>query len=134
MMRPYGKMISLIVFVSFVATVSFGFALMMHEQGEMVGACPFSPAGAVSCSESMMTSVIHHISAYYSFLNVPAGMTVFFALFLIGIFLIFVLSINYRPLRPIVSLVTRADFSPIISSKKKIIHWLSLFEHSPSIV
>ena len=133
MIRPYGKMISLIIFVSFVATVSFGFALMMHEQGEMVGACPFSPAGVMPCSESMMTSVIHHISAYYSFLNVPAGMTVFSTLFLIGIFLVSIFSIDYFTLPPVSLSAGYVDFSQTSSSKRKTIRWLSLFEHSPSL-
>lgn len=132
-MRSYGKIISLIVFVSFVATVPFGFALMMHERGEMAGTCPFSPAAAMPCSQSMMASVIHHISAYYSFLNVPAGMTVFSTLFLIGVFLIFVFSIDYLPLPPVFLFADRADFSPDAVSKRKATRWLSLFEHSPSI-
>ncbi|MDO8579402.1 MAG: hypothetical protein Q7R72_00840 [bacterium] len=129
------KIFSFIILLSLLTIVFFGFSLMTHGREAMTDNCPFSPISKTLCFQSTTASVIHHISAYYSFLNVPlySSMTIFLSLFLIAVFLIFTFSVDYSLLWPVVLSRGRMEFSPIVSFDRKTIRWLSLFEHSPSI-
>ncbi len=111
----------------------FGFTLMMHGQEGKTSDCPFSVMSNIPCSQTMMASIIHHISAYYAFFNVPM-VTIFSLILLIAVFLIFILSVDYCLLRFVVLPEAYIDFSPTVYSKRKITRWLSLFEHSPSAI
>ena len=130
-------MVSLIL-VSIVTVAFFGFATMTRgADGGMEGNCPFSVVGESLCPQNLAAAVVHHISAYQSFLAVFAttgtttAMAAMLALLLaLGAALLFLVrSLAYRPPGPARYLFN----TPLTTSQSRaVIRWLSLFENSPS--
>jgi len=130
----FKKIVAPLVFASFLMVAFFGFAAMTSGQdGRMQGDCPFSATGASLCPQDILPGVIHHLSAYQSFLNVPIG-------FNLTVLLIALLAFSIAPilfwgslvLVPIAFEKVLYESPPSISYNKKRIRWLSLFENSPS--
>lgn len=129
------KNIAIIVLVSFLMIVFFSFTVILHESDlQMVGDCPFSAIGASLCPQNMLAVAIHHISAYNSFFNVPTsfGLTAFIIFVLSVVAALFVISSRPRLPSRLVFAHTVHTSLPVNSYTRKIIHWLSLFENSPS--
>lgn len=134
---PPQKIVASLILALFLTTVFFGFAAVMHDpvQGMRVD-CPFSVMGEPLCPQNLMAATVHHIAAYQSFLSVftPAGITpaLLALLMALGGALLFALApLLFRP-------PTRVryffDHSPAGPRDSKTIHWLSLFENSPSAI
>ena len=71
------KIIALLVLVSFMVIIFFGFAIMLHgPDGQMQGNCPFSAPGVSLCPQDTLAVALHHISSYHSFLNVPINFNI----------------------------------------------------------
>lgn len=131
------KIIALLVLVSFLMIVVFSFAFMAHDMDEDISSdCPFSVMGVSLCSQGTVAVVIHHISSYHSFLNVPADfgvMTLLISLLLLAS-AILVTFVSSLLLEPPAFAVIPYDFPPGTSYNRKITRWLSLFENSPSLL
>lgn len=133
----FKKIITSLIFASFLMVVFFSFGFMVHRpDGSMQGTCPLSsPAEESLCSQNTIFSAFHHISAYQSFLNIEVSFSVTIALILL-LFLALVFIISLRNLNSVnQSLYFNRFYNtpPPLPGTKKIIRWLSLFEHSPSI-
>ena len=133
MLPLYKKIITSLVLASLMTIIFFSLTVMTHgSDGRMSGDCPFS-AGVSFCPQDTLAVVIHHISAYQSFLNVTITsgiMTLLISLFLL-VLATFVLSIG-PPLSGLLLPISIYDFPPASSHDRKIKRWLSLFENSPS--
>lgn len=126
------KIVAPLVLASFLSVAFFGFAAMSYgADGNMQGDCPFSATGVVQCSQDALVAAMHHISAYQSFLNVPASSA---ALALIGALLLaaYLLVLYVRPLLFRIPVFISYNFRPLTSQDRKIHRWLSLHENSPS--
>ena len=126
----------LLILVSFLAIVLFGFVSMMHTlDGRMSGECPFSAMGASLCPQNTLAVALHHISAYNSLLAAPtqSGITALIAVLLFVASLVLLLSVS----PPAFSAPARAgsffDSPRATPQDRKKIRWLSLFENSPSM-
>ena|SRR3989344_1275768 len=127
-----------LILVSIVTVAFFGFATMTRgADGGMEGNCPFSVVGESLCPQNLAAAVVHHVSAYQSFLAVfaSAGTTTAMAavlalLLALGAVLLFSFrSLAYRPPAP----ARYFSNTPLTTSQDRaVIHWLSLFENSPS--
>jgi len=134
---PLQKVVTAFILVLFLATVFFSFASMMHgEEAGMRADCPFSVMGEPLCPQNLAAAIMHHISAYQSFLAVFAGsgMTAVVIAFLLAFSaaLSFLISpLLYKPPE-----LTRTFFipPPAVRKDRKEIRWLSLFENSPSLI
>ena len=126
MVFSFKKISTQLVLLSFLVMALFGFAGMTYgADGNMQGGCPFSTMGASLCPPSTLSSVIHHLSAYQSFMSAPLNLiTVFLALVSV-VFIFLFNSFLYRPLVPI-----SYSSPPLTSHNRKMRHWLSLFEYS----
>ncbi len=132
---PLQKTVTALMLVLFLATVFFSFASMMHEpEAGMQADCPFSVMGEPLCPQNLAAAIMHHISAYQSFLAVVAGSgtTAAVIAFLLALFaaLSFLLTpLLYKPPEPL------GPFFKVLTTVRrdtKAIRWLSLFENSPS--
>jgi len=124
-----------LLLASFLLVALFGFVAMSSgSDGRMEGGCPFSATGAAFCPQDA-TAVLHHIGAYFSFLNVPAGSATL-ALMSALLFAVALLMLLVRPLLfQIIAYGRRFNNSPPVSVRThKITRWLSLLEHSPSML
>lgn len=128
-MQPMFKKITTTSLVlSFLLVAFFGSVAMSYgADGRMQGDCPFS-FGVSLCPQNVLPGVIHHISAYQSFINVPLSLFVSSLLFVSVIILIFSFHLLlYKQFVPI-----SYNSPPFTSQDRKIKRWLSLFENSPS--
>ncbi len=116
--------------------VLFSFATMMHgSDGRISGDCPYSAMGASLCPQNTVAIVLHHISSYKSFINVPVnfGITSLIFYLLLIAYAMFVVPIN-RPLLELPVFVGIPYNSPPSTlNKRKIIRWLALHENSPTV-
>lgn len=124
-----------LLLAAFFAAAFFSFAAMSYgPDGRMMGDCPFSPAGAATCPQGALPATLHHISAYQSFLAAPiaSGLAALLAMLAaIGLMLALVLT-NVSP--PLARAPSLARYEPPpLSYDRKLLSWLSLFEHSPSV-
>ncbi len=131
----YKQIITILVLASFLSVAFFSFNVMMQgPDGRMVGDCPFSAMGASLCPQDTAAVAIHHVSAYYAFLNVPVGTS--FAALIISLILavcsILIISIRSPLSGPPIPATVLYDSPPPNSYNRKITRWLSLFENSPS--
>ena len=100
---PLQKVVTALILALFLATVFFSFASMMHgEEAGMRADCPFSVMGEPLCPQNLAAAIMHHISAYQSFLAVFAGsgMTALIVAFLIALcvaLLLLALPLLYKP-------------------------------------
>jgi dolichol kinase len=108
--------------------------MMQGPDGRMVGDCPFSAMGASLCPQDNVAVAIHHVSAYYAFLNVPVGTS--FAALMISLLLVACTLLIITIRSPLLGLPILAyvlyDSPPPNAYSRKITRWLSLFENSPS--
>lgn len=132
---PFKKILSPILLLSFLAMVFFSFALMAHgPDGRMQGDCPLATTGASLCPQDAAAMVLHHLSAYQSFLNVPVsfGLAVLAALFF-AVGLAQVLSRGFFSFVFAVPMRRLYTSPPSVSYNQKLSRWLSILEHSPSL-
>lgn len=123
-----------IVLLSFLMAIFFSFAVMSYGQdGRMEGGCPFSAAGASLCPPTALDTVMHHISSYQSFSNVPVNPVVLLASLLLFVAYIFVFAIRMPLLEPISQKGNTWRAPPLSARTRKIARWLALLEHSPSL-
>lgn len=134
------KTAAIVAFMAFLGTVAFGLIFMMDSnmkmERPMANECPFTAFGGKACSQNASGAVVHHISLYQSFTNVPVnfGMaSLIFSLFLV-VSAIIAIFINYALLAFSATACTYYNFPPATSYKRKISRWLSLHENSPAIV
>jgi hypothetical protein len=129
------QILAILIFASFLSVVFFSFNIMMQgPDGRMVGDCPFSAMGASLCPQDNVAVAIHHVSAYYAFLNVPVGTS--FAALMISLLLVACTLLIITIRSPLLGLPILAyvlyDSPPPNAYSRKITRWLSLFENSPS--
>ena len=130
------RIVATLMLASLLAFVFFSFAVMTHaSDGRMQSGCPFTAMGSPLCPQDLTAAAIHHISAYQSLLNVPvgAGMTaLLLALILLayGVLIFFIRPPAFRPKLIGYFLNSPPDFP----QDREITRWLSLFEHSPSLI
>lgn len=129
------QIIALLVLASFLSVAFLSFNTMMQgPDGRMVGDCPFSAMGASLCPQDTVAVAVHHISAYYAFLNVPVGSSVASLIILLlataGIMLM--IFPEWLLSEPPQYINVFYNSPPPDSNRRKIAHWLSLFENSPS--
>lgn len=119
---------------SFLMVAFFGFSIMVHgSDGRMQTDCPFTQTGASLCPQDALDMVVHHISAYQSLLSVAidSGITVLMlAVSSIGIAL--TLFARLLPGSLPVSRGALYESPPLVSYRRKLTHWLSILENSPS--
>lgn len=129
--------IVVLTLLSFLAIALFGFSLMMSDQdGRMTDDCPLSTLSQSACPQDIVAVVSHHLSAYYTFLNILVG-TGLMNLIAILLFVVCVmLVIRTRPPSLKLPVYSRLRPRSLFTSplERKIIHWLSLFENSPSYI
>ncbi|MDO8522597.1 MAG: hypothetical protein Q7S08_04960 [bacterium] len=129
------QILSALMLLAMLAVVFFGFAAMSYgSDGKMEGNCPFSVMGAPLCPQDLAAAAIHHISSYQSLLNAPVSpsLTVLIVALLLLVYGVFIFLIRPPTLQP--QLVRYLYGSPHSSARdRKTTHWLSLFEHSPSL-
>ncbi|HEY4515353.1 MAG TPA: hypothetical protein VJJ22_04370 [Candidatus Paceibacterota bacterium] len=131
------QLITLIVAITFLSLVFFGFALMTHFPGSnMVGDCPLSVvAGSSLCLQDNLGVVMHHISTYQSIFEIPLenSMTAFLSSILLTLLLvIYILFDQFTFYRTELQFVGHNKLIPLLSKKEdKITRWLSLLENSP---
>ncbi len=131
----FREAIPALVLMSFLTIVFFSFVFMTYGQdGRMQSDCLFSVVGTAPCSPGE-TGAIHHISAYQSFLNVPVGSDLTTAIIASLLALAAALVFSALPLlvQPLISVAYFFDPPPVSFGTRKITHWLSLFENSPSL-
>ena len=128
------QIIALLTIASLVLVIFSSLAMASHEPGgNMTNDCPFSSPGTSFCPQNLIAATIHHLSAYYSFFNVPLnlGLTMFVSLLLI---LYFVLISSISPPRFKSALLNSRLYTPlpVPLRDRKITHWLALLENSPA--
>jgi hypothetical protein len=116
--------------------VSFSFATMMHNSGEsMQGGCPFTAMGAPVCPQNLAAAAVHHISAYQSIFSAPQVSGIIVLMIALLILAYRVLLFSVRPPVPQSGLTQYQHYSPDTPARgRENIRWLSLFEHSPSLI
>ncbi len=121
---------------SLLIVVFFSFGTMTHNSGgNMEAGCPFSAMGTPLCPQDLAAAAVHHISAYQSLLNTPIGpgitaLIIALIMLVYGVFTLFIRPPAFQP-----QLIGHFRHSPDSSLRdRKIASWLSLFEHSPSLV
>ncbi len=137
MNSTFKKNVAVIVLVAFSVLVLSGFGAAVHESGkQMMGDCPFSTAGVAICPQDVLSVALHHISAYNSFFNVPTsfGLMILVLSVLLMVAALFVVFLWPPLLKQQFPVRILRDPPSVNSYDKKIIHWLSLFENSPSLL
>ncbi|OYV27667.1 MAG: hypothetical protein B7W98_01300, partial [Parcubacteria group bacterium 20-58-5] len=128
------RTLSIAILLAFVSLALFSFTAMKYgPDGRMQGDCPFSALGASLCQQGGEAGVLHHIAAYQSFLNIPAGSDLTAAIIasLLAFAAALAFSIRTLSVRPPTP-IRRFYHSPPVSFRtRKITRWLSLFENSP---
>lgn len=133
------KLVAAIASIAFLGTVAFGLIFMMDSnmkmEKPMANECPFAVFGGKVCSQNVSGAVVHHISLYQSFTNIPInfGMAaLIFSLFLV-ISAIISVFLNFALPAPSALAGIYYNFPPNTSYKRKISRWLSLHENSPAV-
>ncbi|KKW17250.1 hypothetical protein A3C86_01340 [Candidatus Kaiserbacteria bacterium RIFCSPHIGHO2_02_FULL_49_16] len=132
---PLSKLLAALMLASLLAIVLFSFGTMTHNSsGSMEAGCPFTAMGVPLCPQDLVAAAVHHISAYQSLLNAPASsgmMALLIALLMLacGVFISLIRPPAFQPRR------VRSLYNPSSSARdRETTRWLSLFEHSPSLV
>jgi len=131
------QMVAILLTVAFLTLALFSFAVMMRgADGGMQSDCPFSAMGASLCPQDAFATVNHHISAYLSFLNTSFGFRTVLFLLTALLFVLFgaLIRMGSPHLRNAASISRRFDPRRVpVPRDENVLHWLSLFEHSPSL-
>ena len=129
----FKKISASFVLLSFLAIAVFSFAGMAYgADGSMQSNCPFSAVGTSLCPQNSLPGAVNHISAHQSFINAPINPGITTLIISLLIFAYAALALSFIPLLykpPALATYNRAPFT---SHDRKMRHWLSLFEHSPS--
>jgi len=133
MIKKFGKTLSVLLLLSFLTVALLGFAVTTHDLSGINDTCPFFPMGETLCFGSI-TSLMHHVSGYFSFLNITVNEIYLSFLISFIIFVFFKTRFSFWLFKSIVQIYFYA-ISPVrIFLKRNISKWLALFEHSPSLV
>lgn len=96
------KIITTFVLLSFLAMAFFGFASMTYGvNGDMQGNCPFSTTGTSLCPSTALPSVVHHLSAYQSFMSAALNLITVLLILVSVVFVFLFHSLLYRPIVPV---------------------------------
>lgn len=128
--------ISIILAISFISLTTFGASFLNHTSNHSNPNCFASVLmGGIDCPESLLSFVIHHISAIQGLSNILLSLGVELSLLIfLTLFSVFIFSV-FRYLKrtdKILSISIRLSRLKLSLSKQRISSWLSLFEHSPS--
>lgn len=126
MTRP--SLTASLLLTAFVGTALFGFAPMTIG-ANIEGDCPLSAMATPDCPENTIMMAFHHLSAYYTFLNIPVASDLALTLFFSALALALVLFSRPPPL-PRVPLLRFYD--PPRSVFRRLLRRLALFELSPA--
>ena len=130
------RYLSLLLLTSVLVIGVFGFTSMNHETSHATG-CVASAVDNTPCPENIVAMSVHHIQAFVSFFSVAPSIPFIFILALI--FAVF-LSAGFLFIKHQNSILASQVFWQIrrdperqITRPRKITHWLSLLENSPSL-
>ena len=126
---------SVFLIISLLFIAVFGLTALNHSMSHRQSDCVISLITSAPCSASIKSMMEHHISAIQSLFNVPVSTFVFFALFLFAVSLIG-FAYLFKSLLLHHQFITerlREHRFGFNLAKHRLISWLSLFEHSPSI-
>ena len=130
------KFLTAIILIGFIGITLLGFTGMSNPNmgDHMNRSCLASFLDSDFCLPSAFSVAIHHISALQSFSNVPISSLYFSLIFLV--LLAFATTVLFKSIFE-VNQIFSFEFAnyPIRlagSARRKIIHWLSLFENSPT--
>lgn len=129
----YMKYLTLLVLVGFIAVGAFGFMGMSHDMGHGSGGCVASIVNTNAlCPSDTILSALYHVSAYKSFTEAAFGAGSIITL-LAALLLLLAASLIPRPIPAPIPSTRRRDLrrEPRVFHAG-FIHWLSLFENSPS--
>ena len=134
--KEYKKTIALFILISFLAIVFFGFSvIMMHGSNQsMSESCSFSSMMVSLCPHNALSMVFSHISTYQLFTNIP--ISYFYLISFLSVLLLLFVTLKSFFKFSLLKLNTFLHF--IFESyflffyKRKILHWISLLENSPS--
>ena len=132
MMKKY---LSLLLLISILVIGVFGFISMNHTAGHTTG-CIASAVDNTPCPENIMAMAVHHIQAFISFFNVVPPIPLVAILALLFAVFLSIGSLFIKRQESILALIFwRAKCNPErqLVRSRKITHWLSLFENSPSL-
>jgi len=131
-------LISSLLIISLIATGIFAFMFFNHDTSNQSGDCIATIIGGTICPTNIVSFVQHHISAFQTFFNISISTAFNIFIFLLTILLfarIFVfVDKNLFCLKADFFLQCLRDalFNNQLT-RIRLISWLSLFEHSPSI-
>ena len=125
--------ISLVLIVAVLVASIFGFASMTHTNMKNC-----DPASSTSdCPPSQIGMALHHIAAYGGFMQafVSPVATTIISLILLAMAAIYIFTRRLLLDQDLsfVRIRSRIDSESFLSQLRKISHWLSMFENSPSI-
>ncbi len=134
------KSVAAIALIAFLGAVVFGFILMMDTNTSMnqsmASECPYATVGGKVCPQGVLGVIVHHISLYQSFTNVPInfGMAALMISLLLVVSAILAIFIKLSLFGP--SVLNGIFYNSPLNSlyKRKISRWLSLHENSPATV
>ena len=122
------KFITTILVLGLLTVSIFGFVVMDNAGMNCDPSAPNS-----ICPPSQIGMAFHHISSYGSFMMATISPTTKTTFSMVLLLIVAVISIQYILLNQILTSSRLYSRKKIESSQsKKIIHWLSLFENSPS--
>jgi len=132
------SILTLILIISFVGIVVFGFTLFSHGMSESTSGCITSPIDGTPCPTNIVAMTLQHISALQTLTTSVMPSFSSWILLLAFILLVsFSISTFYKSL-----FYPKLEFSHqrlrdlasnSFYSKQKITSWLSLFELSPAL-
>ncbi len=130
---------ALLLLVSFAGMAVFGLFVMDFAMGNDNAGCIASQVNGNSavCPLSLLQMAFHHISAFHAFSLAVIAYTATLVLLFLLVFLAFVsLWIRFLSFRPprFLRRLQRRKTETSLFQKQKITRWLSLFEHSPSLI
>lgn len=133
--RSMKHLASMCLIISFVGVGVFGLSALEHSMSRGQSDCLASIMTNVPCLTNLKDVATHHLAAIQSFLNIPVGAFVFSIILLIVVSAIGLASL-FRFLFLRSQYITERSRNNRLGSnlgKHKLISWLALFEHSPSI-
>lgn len=124
-----------LILVAFLSVVFLSFAAMIHvSDSGTIDDCLFPSMGQSLCPQNTVATIIHHIYAYHSFLNISVGTNVMILVVSLLFAASIALIIFIRPPKISRTIFSRVlyDSHLVVLYRRKITRWLSLFENSPS--
>ena len=121
--------------ISFLFIAVFGLTALDHSMSHRQSDCVVSVMSNAPCPTSIKSIMEHHVSAIQSLFNVPVNTPIIFAILLVAVSLMgFAYLFKFLFLySQFITERLREYRSKINLAKHRLISWLSLFEHSPSI-